>query len=98
MYDTGPALSNHVSLCAATLKVRRAPSDRAFEMLWVFQPNGERMQCEIHRDGDGAGYETIVTHAGGSQRMERFGETGGLIKRTLEFQRELMEAGWRQPK
>jgi hypothetical protein len=30
--------------------------------------------------------------------MERFEETSALIKRTLEFQRELMESGWRQPK
>jgi hypothetical protein len=30
--------------------------------------------------------------------MERFEETGDLIKRTLDLQRELLESGWRQPK
>ena len=48
------------------------------------------MRCEIRRDGVGSGYEMIVTNADGSQRMERFEETGDLIKRTLEFQRELI--------
>jgi hypothetical protein len=67
-------------------------------MMWVFERKGEQMRCEIRRDGGGAGYEMIVTSADGSQRMERFEETGELIKRTLEFQRELMETGWRQPK
>jgi len=67
-------------------------------MLWIFQREGERMTCEIRREGDGDGYEMIVTKADGSQRMERFGETTELVKRTLDFQRELMETGWRQPK
>jgi hypothetical protein len=67
-------------------------------MLWIFERQGEQMRCEIRRDGVGAGYEMIVTNADGSQRMDRFDDTGELIKRTLEFQRELMETGWRQPK
>ena len=68
------------------------------DMLWVFELKGDQMRCEIRREGVGAGYEMIVTSPDGSQRMERFEETGALIKRTLEFQRELMETGWRQPK
>ena len=56
------------------------------------------MRCEIYRDSEGSGYEMIVTRPDGSQLMERFDETDALIKRTLEFQRELMETGWRQPK
>jgi hypothetical protein len=67
-------------------------------MLWIFERKGEHMRCEIRRDGDGAGYEMIVTNPDGSQRMERFEATEGLIKRTLEFQSDLMETGWRQPK
>ncbi len=56
------------------------------------------MRCEIRREGTGTGYEMIITSPDGSQRMERFEETADLIKRTLDFQRELLEAGWRQPK
>jgi hypothetical protein len=67
-------------------------------MLWIFERKGEHMRCEIHRDSEGSGYEMIVTRADGSQVMERFDETDALIRRTLEFQRELMETGWRQPK
>jgi len=66
-------------------------------MLWIFERSGKQMRCEIRRDGGGAGYEMIVTNADGSQRMERFEETEGPIKRTLEFKRELMETGWRKP-
>ena len=56
------------------------------------------MTCEIRREGDGAGFEMIVTTPDGSQRMETFGETNELIKRTLDLQLELLESGWRQPK
>jgi hypothetical protein len=67
-------------------------------MLWVFERQGEQMRCEIRREGAGTGFEMIVTTPDGSQRMERFGETNDLIKRTLDLQRELLESGWRQPK
>ena len=67
-------------------------------MLWIFERQGEQMSCEIRREGSGEGYELIVTNPDGSQRMERFEATADLIKRTLDFQRELMESGWRQPK
>lgn len=68
------------------------------EMLWIFERKGEQMRCEIRREGAGAGFEMIVTTPDGSQRMETFVETNGLIKRTLDLQRELLETGWRQPK
>jgi hypothetical protein len=67
-------------------------------MLWIFERKGERMRCEIRRDGDGTGYEMIVTSNDGSQRMEKFMDTSDLIKRTMDFQRDLLESEWRQPK
>ena len=67
-------------------------------MLWIFERQAEQLRCEIRREGVGPGYELIVTNPDGSQRMERFEEAGTLIKRTLDFQRELIEAGWRSPK
>ena len=69
-----------------------------FQMLWIFERQGEQMRCEIRREGVGSGYEMIVTAPDGSQRMERFDETNDLIKRTLDLQRDLLETGWRQPK
>jgi hypothetical protein len=91
-------VGNHVTECAPPLKDCQTGPDTHIGMLWIFERKGEQMRCEIRRDGVGAGYEMIVTSADGSQRMERFEETSDLIKRTLEFQRELMETGWRQPK
>ena len=66
-------------------------------MMWIFERQGEHMRCEIRREGDGAGYEMVVTLPDGSERMERFGDTTDLIKRSLDLQRELLETGWRQP-
>ena len=93
-------MSNRNAVCntAGALSDYLRYTGSSLEMLWVFERKGEQMRCEIRRDAEGAGYEMIVTSADGSQRMERFEETEGLIKRTLEFQRELMETGWRQPK
>jgi hypothetical protein len=67
-------------------------------MLWTFERSGKPLHCEIHREGVGPGYELIITNPDGSQRMERFEDTAALIKRTLDLQRELIEAGWRAPK
>jgi len=67
-------------------------------MLWIFERKGKKMICEIRREGEGSGYEMILTDPDGSQRMERFDDTGDLIKRSLDLQRDLLESGWRQPK
>ncbi len=66
-------------------------------MIWVFERAREQLRCEIRRETAGQGFELIVTNPDGSQRMERFGETSALIKRSLDLQMELIEAGWRAP-
>jgi hypothetical protein len=66
-------------------------------MIWVFERAREQLRCEIRRETTGQGFELIVTNPDGSQRMERFGETSDLIKRSLDLQMELIEAGWRAP-
>lgn len=66
-------------------------------MIWIFERASERLRCEIRRESSGPGYELIVTNPDGSQRMERFDETAALIKRSLDLQLELIEAGWRAP-
>ena len=98
MYAKTSAMRNGVSECAVRLEERRTASDTLIEMLWIFERKGEQMRCEIRRDGAGAGYEMIVTTPDGSQRMERFEDAAALLKRTLDFQRELLEMEWRQPK
>jgi len=66
-------------------------------MIWIFERAHERLRCEIRRESAGPGFELVVTNPDGSQRMERFGETSALIKRSLDLQMELLEAGWRPP-
>jgi hypothetical protein len=110
MYATSPGLyklaweagrvataRNGVPECAVCRRVWLLPI-HLIEMLWIFERKGEQMRCEIRRDGVGAGYEMIVTTPDGSQRMERFDDTTALLKRTLDFQRELLETELRQPK
>jgi len=66
-------------------------------MIWIFERDAQRLRCEIRRESAGPGYELIVTNPDGSQRMERFEETSALIKRSLDLQMKLIEAGWRSP-
>jgi len=66
-------------------------------MIWIFERETQRLRCEIRRESSGPGYELIVTHPDGSQRMEQFDETSALIKRSLDLQLELIDAGWRAP-
>ncbi len=66
-------------------------------MLWIFEREHDQLRCEIRRGSEGPGYELIITNPDGSQRMERFEDTNALIRRSFDFQRELIEAGWRAP-
>jgi hypothetical protein len=66
-------------------------------MIWIFERGDERLRCEIHRESAGQGFELIITHPDGSHRMERFEDPSALIKRSLDLQMELIEAGWRPP-
>jgi hypothetical protein len=66
-------------------------------MIWIFERATQRLRCEIRHESAGAGFELIVTNPDGSQRMERFEDTPRLIKRSLDLQAELIEAGWRAP-
>jgi hypothetical protein len=66
-------------------------------MIWIFERATQRLRCEIRRESSGPGFELIITNPDGSQRMERFDDTSALIKRSLDLQMELIEAGWRAP-
>lgn len=100
MYDSEQGLTSRAGANPACndLLLSRASSDKLTGMLWTFERGGEHLHCEIRREGAGTGYELIITNPDGSQRMERFDEAGGLIARALDFQRELIEGGWRSPK
>ena len=66
-------------------------------MIWIFGRGDERLRCEIRRESAGPGFELIITNPDGAQRMERFEDTSALIKRSLDLQMELIDAGWRPP-
>jgi uncharacterized protein YlaI len=83
--------------CTRVWRLVALPPIRGRNMIWVFERAREQLRCEIRRETSGPGFELIVTNPDGSQRMERFGETAALIKRSLDLQMELIEAGWRAP-
>jgi hypothetical protein len=66
-------------------------------MIWIFERANERLRCEIRRESAGPGFELIITNPDGSQWMEQFDNTSALIKRSLDLQMELIDAGWRPP-
>jgi hypothetical protein len=100
MYDSVGNLTRRLSApkVGSGLLTHKVSSDKVCAMLWSFERAGEQLHCEIRREGEGPGYELIVTHPDGSQRMERFEDAAALISRTLVFQQELIEEGWRSPK
>jgi hypothetical protein len=63
-------------------------------MIWFFQRGGEHLQYEIRESSDPAGYEMVVHGPDGATRVERFGDSIGLLERSLELQRNLIQEGW----
>ena len=63
-------------------------------MIWFFHRGPDRLQYEI-READGpVGYELVVRHPDGTQRIERFPDSVRLLERSLELQRSLVSDGW----
>ena len=63
-------------------------------MIWFFQRGGEHLQYEIRESSDRAGYEMVVHGPDSATRVERFGNGVGLLERSLELQRNLIQEGW----
>ncbi len=63
-------------------------------MIWFFHRGTEHLQYEIRESPDPPGYELVVMGPDGVPRVERFTGTIGLLERSLELQRTLLQDGW----
>jgi hypothetical protein len=63
-------------------------------MIWSFERQGQRVQCEIRRDADEQHYEFVVTNADGGEETELYDDPSAVIARSVEYMRVLIEGGW----
>ncbi len=65
-------------------------------MFWWFQRNGQYLRYEA-RPAPDRGFEFCIIEADGTERIERFNDSGELAKRQLEFERQIVKEGWSGP-
>ena len=66
-------------------------------MIWFFERQEARLQYEIRRQGDGHGYELVITFPDGRQEIERFDDSNAVTRRSIRLERALTDAGWESP-
>jgi hypothetical protein len=64
-------------------------------MIHFFTRGSQTRSCELRLDGDGTGYELVVTE-GSHERAERFHAMGRLLAREHELFAAWRALGWRQ--
>ena len=65
-------------------------------MFWWFERRGEFLRYEARQAGEG-GFELCVVTPDGTERVERFLDSGDLAKRQAEFERQIAADGWTGP-
>ena len=65
-------------------------------MVWFFERQGRYVRCETRKTSDGA-FELVMTDAEGTERVERFDDSGALARRQVAVERELAADGWTGP-
>ncbi len=65
-------------------------------MFWFFEKSGKYVRCETREAADGA-YELVVTQPDGTERVERFTDTGAMARRQVELEHGLTLEGWSGP-
>ncbi len=64
-------------------------------MLWFFEREGQRIQCEIRPSVESAGYELEWTEQG-EVHLERSTDVSKLAERWLELEQRLKREGWKK--
>lgn len=65
-------------------------------MIWFFQRQGSRLQCELRSAADRDGFELIWTSAQGDVRLEYDEDFTALNERRIVFESKLRADGWRE--
>ena len=64
-------------------------------MVWVFEREGERLQYEVRRAPDAAGYQIRITFPDGHVQSDTLVEAADLLDRCAEVGQALKADGWR---
>lgn len=63
-------------------------------MLWTFHRKGEQLVYEIRLSADAPGFELAIRQPDGTETVERFTDSTGVDRRSLELQQQLLNDGW----
>jgi hypothetical protein len=66
-------------------------------MVWFFERNGDRLQCEIQHQNGGDRYDLVITHPDGRETTESFSDPHRLTLRRNELQERWRGDGWHGP-
>lgn len=66
------------------------------QMIWFFERKGKYVRCETRKGNDGA-YELVITAPDGTERVERFEDSGELARRQVDLEHGYAAEGWTGP-
>jgi len=63
-------------------------------MVWFFEREGEKLECEIRQARRGEPFEMVIRDAD-RQRLERLQDPSELLRRSADLWSQLLTSGWR---
>ena len=66
-------------------------------MVWFYERHGAFIRCETREAANGAGFELVITDPDGSERVERFADSGAMTRRQEELRSSWTHDGWSGP-
>ncbi len=66
-------------------------------MIWFYAKEGSHLRCEVRPLVGGDDYDLVITAADGSERVEHFGDSASVTRRSLQLEAEWLKEGWDGP-
>jgi hypothetical protein len=67
-------------------------------MVWFYERHGAFIRFEAREaEGDGGGFDLVITDPDGSERIEHFDDSSALTRRQQDLERALTHDGWQGP-
>ena len=63
-------------------------------MVWFFERQGEKLECEIRQERPGEPFEVVIRNAE-RQNLERHQDPAELLRRSSDLWTQLLTSGWR---
>ncbi len=67
----------------------------AWEVIWFFDKDGERLRYEISHDRSTGRYRVVVTRPDGSEFVEEVDQPTDLIEKSVQLMNSLRTEGWK---